>query len=343
MSEALGAPVGPEAAWSLTLERVLWPLLERTTFEPTKALVQAIREGLHARHLALATVQAWAERIECIRSDTMAALVAMTPDITERHGVIAAYVLDELRHKMGNFIAALLSPIQTLEHGIEHEDTETPLKLLRTVMHAEMKSDEQAWHAIAHGRMPDRGLFTREFALLEATKNLPASMQRIATDVEKRLHLRTKPLRTLTHGEFPTISVHAPTRRHSGKEKLLPHPILLSEQITEVAFNAIKVMLRSGAGSYVSVTIQQAPDTGDIVIHIADDGPGAGGKDPETFFRDGYSGVGTSGQGLGIVRANLHRFFGGSITAEDNAVEDADLPGMLFTIHIPHSALIVQR
>jgi two-component system sensor histidine kinase TctE len=129
--------------------------------------------------------------------------------------------------------------------------------------------------------------------------------------------------------------------RRAGDTRVLGHPMLLRELITNLVDNALHYTPRGG-----TVTVRVVPDPfGQVVVlQIEDSGPGIPVGERDLVFQPFYRALGTTvdGSGLGLaIVAEIAQQHGTSVVLDDARspaqVPPGEGPGARFTIRLRHA------
>lgn len=161
----------------------------------------------------------------------------------------------------------------------------------------------------------------------------PESFTLIAGQVERRFQdMIREELKVEQHEFRMTFTTNLPDDQQV--QNTIPHGGLIVEALSELVFNALKVMKETNTGSNILVTVILRKDRS-VHLMVRDDGPGTDKEDTEELFQPEFTTTaehGGTGMGLYYLRENLANF-GATICAMKN--EEDDEPGMTFTCTIP--------
>ena len=215
-----------------------------------------------------------------------------------------------VRHDINNDVQLLLSWAEVAKQSAEGEPWEYLDRIENASEHiAELTSVVgDIVDSIAHGESFD----------LEAIPLEPV----VTTEIEKR---RTADDATISVvGELPSVEVCA------------------NELLRSVVGNLLSNAVRHNDSDDPTVWVTVEEDDGDVIVSVADDGPGIPDDQKDEIFGKGEMGTESPGTGIGLYLVNrLAEAYGGRVWVDDRA--DTDIPpeptpddsGAVFRVQLP--------
>ena len=267
------------------------------------------RHGLEELHRRLVIDRARDTRFETdLESDGVALHVEVT--VTDLAGGGLVVAMDDLSQLVRAQRQAAWSEVaQRIAHEIKNPLTPIQLAAERIHRHAAgldaataevVSSGCEAIVAQVSGLKQLVDSF-REYARMPTVEPRPASVSRILKEV-----------RSLYAGvrEGLDIDLHLPAQELVGNID----PVLLNQALVNLLDNSVEALADAGR-----ITVSAHTEVSDIIITVADDGPGLPTEDAEMLLQPFFS---TKGRGSGIGLALVHRIVaehGGSLRIANRA------------------------
>jgi two-component system sensor histidine kinase TctE len=263
-------------------------------------------------------------------------LVQSINDLLERQQtalVTQKRFLADAAHQLKTPLAGLRmqAELATREIDAGHGDPEVMKASLAQMAHASQRAAHMVNQLLSMARADAKaGTVARDEIDLEA----------LATDVVRDFVPQSLDAGIDLGFEGPDTQVPNGLRR-AGDTRVLGHPMLLRELITNLVDNALHYTPRGG-----TVTVRVVPDPfGQVVVlQIEDSGPGIPAGERDLVFQPFYRALGTTvdGSGLGLaIVAEIAQQHGTSVVLDDARspaqVPPGEGPGARFTIRLRHA------
>lgn len=231
-------------------------------------------------------------------------VVGISTDITEQKRREKEYeVLNRiLRHDIRNDMTVILGWMELLEDHIDDEGKEYLQKTLSAGNHIVELTD------LAHDYVE---LLIEEDKMSVRSVPLASTLQ---TEINIRQEIHTE-AEFVVSDEIPDVEVVA------------------NEMLTSVFRNLLNNAVQHNNKSDPEVTISFDTNATDVVVGVADNGPGIPDDQKESIFEEHDIGLESSGTGIGLYLVRtLVTDFGGEIWIEDNRPS-----GSIFKLQLPRS------
>ena len=231
-------------------------------------------------------------------------VVGVSTDITEekRREEELAALNRVLRHDVRNDMNIILGWTEVLEDHVDEEGEESLERISRAGAHiVELTGIARDYAEAVTGES-------------EVTVK-PVSLDRVLGD-ELELRRETFPEATFhVVGEMPAVEVRA------------------NEMLTSVFKNLLNNAVQHNDADEPVVEIRPEVTDDEVVVRIADDGPGIPDEQKDTIFQRGEKGVDSSGTGIGLYLVQtLVEQYGGTVAVADNSPR-----GAVFTVRLPRA------
>jgi two-component system sensor histidine kinase TctE len=263
-------------------------------------------------------------------------LVQSINDLLERQQaalVTQKRFLADAAHQLKTPLAGLRmqAELATREIDAGHGDPEVMKASLAQMAHASQRAAHMVNQLLSMARADAKaGTAARDEVDLEA----------LATDVVRDFVPQSLDAGIDLGFEGPDTQVPRALRR-PGDTRVLGHPMLLRELITNLVDNALHYTPRRG-----TVTVRVVPDPfGQVVVlQIEDSGPGIPAGERDLVFQPFYRALGTTvdGSGLGLaIVAEIAQQHGTAVVLDDARTAaqtpPGEGPGARFTIRLRHA------
>ncbi|UVE49523.1 PAS domain-containing sensor histidine kinase [Haloferax larsenii] len=211
------------------------------------------------------------------------------------------------------------------------------LEILNQVLRHDIRNDLQlviAYAEFVSDKLDDEG--KEHIEIVQARANHAVELTKTAGDISKVLFSEASASEPVNFRRV--LERELEDARSSFPESViisegpLPNVTVRGDDMLESVFrNLLKNANQHNDKEIPNITVSAEERDEDVVVHIADNGPGIPDGHKEHIFGKGEKGLGSNGTGMGLYLVqSLVDTYGGDITVEDN-----DPDGTVFSVTLP--------